>query len=53
MFDDLRKFVEMREVCSIVLTYPQISNYPNPDLKKRNEVNETVNVNYYIEPMYN
>jgi len=56
MFNDLRKFMEMMETCSFVLTYPQIANYPNPDLKKRDEVNEMINPNYYVEPhicMYN
>jgi len=50
MFNDFRKLVELRDSCSYVLTYPQIENYPNPDLKKRDDSNDIIISNYYVEP---
>jgi len=48
MFNDIRTFIKMTDVCSTSLNYPDIEKYSN--LNNRDENEGTKNQNYFTEP---
>jgi hypothetical protein len=48
MFNDIRTFIKMNEICSTSLSYPNIEQYSN--LKNSDENEDIKNQHYFTEP---